>query len=299
VVLQLFFREKKSKVTMRPYILLPAAIALLAPSVSEAMPLDLQLYKLSYFDSNDGRYHGDQGGFRALANELGLVFAPKFLAPASTTGEAGFELGLETSMTTIKNGKYYWKNAVEGGTPPSVLTTEQLHLRKGLPESFELGVAFTYLFQSQMFAVGAEVKWAFNEGFKYAPDLAVRGGVNRVIGSRDLDLTVAGFDFCVSKTFGILGSAQITPYIGYDLALVWAGSRVLNATQGDNRDDGPEGSNKYGVPMDQFAFDREFIVNHRGFLGVRLKADIAVVAYELVYSGNGQFTNSVKVAVDF
>jgi hypothetical protein len=269
------------------------------PGTALALDNDLTLYRLSYFDTSDGRYHGDQTAFRHLTNELGMVFAPKMLAPASTTGLAGFEVGLETSLNTIKSGKYYWKNAVEGGTPSDILTTMQLHFRKGLPSSFEIGAMFTYLFQSQMFAAGAEVKWALNEGFIYAPDVAIRAAVNRVLGSRDIDLTVAGFDLCISKTFGIFGSAQITPYIGYDFAIVWAGSRVLDATPGDTRDDSPQTATSYGLPLDQFAFDREMILNHRGFIGLRLKADIAVVAYEFVSGFDGTYTNTFKAAVEF
>jgi hypothetical protein len=257
---------------------------------------DLQLYRLSYFDKDANRYRADQESFKKLSNELGLAFAPKFMAPSATLGEAGFEVGFETSITTINSGEPYWKNVVEGGTPPSALTTGQLHVRKGLPQSFEFGAAVTYLFLSQMFAAGAEFKWAALEGFYYAPDVAVRGAVNRTLAARDIDLTSAGFDASISKTFGLFGTSQVTPYAGYNMVLVWSSSRVVNATPTDSRDDGP---NTYGLPVDQFVFDQEFMPNNRAFFGLQYKASIVAVTYEMMIAGAGIYTHSFKLALVF
>ena len=283
------------------YTRLVAVVILVAvaagASPARAAQNDLQLYQLSYFDKNANRYRPDQDSFNKLTNELGLAFAPKFLSPAATLGEAGFEVGFETSLTTINSGEAYWKNAVEGGTPPSMLTTGQFHLRKGLPQSFEVGTTVTYLFLSQMFAAGVEVKWAINEGFYYAPDVAVRGAVNRTFAARDLDLTTSGFDAAMSKTFGLFGTSQITPYAGYSMALVWASSHVVNATPGEPRDDGP---NKWGLPVDQFVFDQNLTLNDRIFFGLRYKAAIAVIGYEFMMALEaGIQTHSFKLAIDF
>lgn len=275
-------------------LVIALSAALSAPAF--AAQNDLQLYRLSYFDKNDNRFRPDQDSFDSLTTELGLALSPKFLSPAATLGSAGFEVGFETSLTTINSGEAYWKNTVEGGTPPSILTTGQIHVRKGLPQSFEVGATLTYLFLSQMFAAGTEVRWALLEGFYYAPDLAVRGAVNRTLAARDLDLTTAGFGGAISKTFGIFGTSQITPYAGYDLAVVWASSRVVNATPGDPRDDGP---NTLGLPVDQFVFEQNVDTASRGFFGLRFKAAIAAIAYEMMIAPKGIYTNSFKLAVDF
>jgi hypothetical protein len=279
-----------------------AAVVILAAVAAASLPADaaqndLQLYRLSYFDKNANRFRPDQESFNSLTNELGLAFAPKFLAPAATLGEAGFEVGFETSLTTINSSELYWKNVTEGGTPPSMLTTGQLHFRKGLPQSFEVGTTLTYLFLSQMFSAGAEVKWAINEGFYYVPDIAFRGAVNRTFATRDLDLTTAGFDAAMSKGFGLFGTTQLTPYAGYSMALVWASSRVINATPGETRDDGP---NTYGLPVDQFVFNQNISANHRVFGGLRFKAAVAVIGYEFMLAfQSGIQTHSFKLAVDF
>lgn len=272
------------------------ALAVLAPAAAQAAQNDLLLHRLSYFDQNDKRFRPDQASFDSLTSELGLALSPKILSPAATLGPAGFEFGFETSLTTINSGEPYWKNAVEGGTPPSILTTGQVHVRKGLPQSFEVGMTLTYLFLSQMFSVGTEVKWALLEGFYYAPDICVRGAVNRTLATRDLDLTTAGFGGAMSKTFGIFGSSQITPYAGYDLAVVWASSRVINATPGDARDDGP---NTLGLPVDQFVFEQNIETFSRGFFGLRYKAAIAAIGYEMMIAPKGIYTHSFKLAADF
>ena len=136
------------------YIRLLAVVVLAAVAAAalpaEAAQNDLQLYRLSYFDKNANRFRPDQASFDKLTNELGLAMAPKFLAPAASLGEAGFDVGFETSITMINGDQLYWKNVTEGGTTPSMLTTGQIHFRKGLPQSFEVGTTLTYLFLSQM-----------------------------------------------------------------------------------------------------------------------------------------------------
>ena len=185
----------------------------------------------------------------------------------------------------------------EGWARPSMLTTGQIHFRKGLPQSFEVGTTITYLFLSQMFSAGAEVKWSLIEGFYYVPDLCVRGAVNRTFATRDIDLTTAGFDGALSKTFGLFGTPQLTPYAGYSMGVVWASSRVINATPGESRDYGP---NTVGLPVDQFVFNQVITANHRIFGGLRFKAAVAVIGYEIMMALEpGIQTHSFKLAVDF
>lgn len=278
------------------------AVVVLAAVAAAALPADaaqndLQLYRLSYFDKNSNRFRPDQESFNKLTNELGLAFAPKFMSPASSLGEAGFEVGFETSLTAINSSELYWKNVTEGGGAPSMLTTGQVRFRKGLPQSFEVGTTITYLFLSQMFSAGAELKWSIIEGFYYVPDLCVRGSVNRTFATRDLDLTTAAFDGAMSKTFGLFGTTQLTPYAGYSMGVVWASSRVINATPGEARDDGP---NTVGLPVDQFVFIQNISANHRIFGGLRFKAAAAVIGYEFMLALEpGIQTHSFKLAVDF
>ena len=180
--------------------------------------------------------HGDARAFGSFAKELGVVFAPRSLGPAETLGLAGFSFGVGTSMTTINNGKPYWIAASpkRDSKPDSALTTLHLQLRKGLPFSFEIGAGLTHLLQSEMYALGAELKWSLNEGFLFLPDFAMRASVNRMVGNRDLDLLVAGGELSASHPFPIKGMVTLTPYAGWSRLLINASSHVLDGTPGLN-----------------------------------------------------------------
>jgi len=268
----------------------------------------------------------DRDSFRSFATEFGLALSPKFMAPAETLGEAGFEFAIESSFTGINNDADYWKKARSADSdagPPSVLSTLQLHLRKGLPFSFEVGGSLTHLLESDMFALGGEIKWAFNEGFYYLPDLAVRASVNRLLGNDDLDLLTGGLDVSISKPFGIGGIVSLTPYAGWNMALIYAGSHVLDATQGIDAfpapncapgDSGQWIDTTTGTPSVEcsraqysqdtqdweasFVLPQQQIVVHRGFAGVRLNFTILSLGAEAIISSQSQ-TYSAKLGFDF
>lgn len=228
----------------------------------------------------------DTEGFRDLTRDLGLVFAPRFSAPAETLGEAGFAVTMMTSLSFIDNSADYWQRAVEDRSPSSALFTGHLQVRKGLPFSFELGSDLAYLFASEMFNLGAQLKWALNEGFYYFPDVAVRGTVNTLLGSRDLNLYTAGWDLSISKALNISDVMTITPYLGYQQLHIIASSRVLNAYPQDARppqfDDSNQGPDETFAP--EFVFEQYSQAANRFFLGARLNVWILSFTLEGVYA---------------
>src|SRR5205807_10614315 len=121
-----------------------------------------------------------------------------------------------------------WQAGVEGGRdaqnnptpPPGLLHTVSVYVRKGiwLPfPSFEIGAGATKLMQSDVFAVQVYGKLAIHEGFHDwpIPSLAVRGSGLRVMGASQIDLTMAQIDGEISKSFGVLGTVTLTPYLGF------------------------------------------------------------------------------------
>ncbi len=278
--------------------------------------------------------HADNELFKDFAREFGLVMAPKFLAPAETLGQAGFSVGVDASFSTIDNSKEHWKKASPepGKVPDSMLSTMQVHVRKGLPFSFELGGTMTTLFDSNTIALGGELKWAFNEGFYYLPDIAVRGSVNRLLGSRDLDLLTGGVDVSVSHPFGIGGMVNVTPYAGWSLLFVNASSHVLDATPGlpgftppyclpadgsgipDGTDQRkPDGQGGYLVSSEcqkaarayettdyrsNFVLSRQRLTLHRGFVGLGLKITVVSIRGEVMFA-EGVNTYSLRLAMNF
>ncbi|MCX7945262.1 MAG: hypothetical protein N2746_12210 [Deltaproteobacteria bacterium] len=277
----------------RLYLIL--VLLFFAPNIYGGFQNDLNLSGLSYFDYSRGVYVGDQASFYKLVNELGVAVAPKLLSPATTLGQAGFELGLETSITPINANASYWKRSVEGGRPSDTLTIGSFRLRKGFPYSFEVGTSVSYIFLSQMFLGGVELKWAVNEGFYYLPDLGLRLAINRLFNAKDLDLTNGGLDTIISKTFGVGGFLQLTPYFAYTYLTVVTSRRTINATPWDSRDNG--GSTNY--PNDQFTFDSKWQWNHRFLFGLKIKGHIVTTYYEFALAPDAVNTHSFKIAADF
>lgn len=201
----------------------------------------------------------DQAAFRKLVREYGMAFAPKLLAPAETLGINGFDFAFQYALTNINEGEDYWQEGIESTTPPSVLQTLTLDVRKGLPFSFELGAQVSYLIDSELVAVGGSLKWSANEAVEAFPvDLAVRTSLNRIVGSTELDLTTFGLDFIISRGFGVGGVANIAPYMAYSPLFVFAASDVLDSTPRTASD-----------PSASFVFEEEDEVLHRFVIGAR------------------------------
>lgn len=235
--------------------------------------------------------------FQLLATDLGQVFAPRLANPAETLGEAGFAVNMMTSLSFIPSDEEYWERAVEDRAPSSTLLTGHLQVRKGLPFSFEVAGNMGYLFASEMFTLGADLKWALNEGFYYFPDVAFRGSVNTLMGASDLNLVTAGGDMSISKAFGLGGVASLTPYVGYQMLFIVASSRLLNAYPQDPRspqiDDSPEcaaDSSQCTTFNPEFVFSQYDTSVNRFFFGARFNVWILSFVLEGVIGEINQAT---------
>ena len=208
----------------------------------------------------------DGDGFQSFAGDLALSLQPKFAGPGSTLGGLGMDMGYELSLTDIDAGSNHWKTAVDN--PASSLLASQFYVRKGLPYSFEMGGILTHLHESDIWAVALELKWAFVEGHKYAPDIGVRTHVNTLLGNRDMVMVTSGGSIFISKAFGIGGLIQLTPYGGYQLTFVHARSHVLGRFTAGSL-----------IPT-TFILPKQNFLRHRGLLGLRLLAGIADFGFE-------------------
>lgn len=184
-----------------------------------------------------------QWAFRQLVSQLGILFAPKLLAPPRTLGWSGFYLGFEGALTGVEDDARYWILATEGdtsdterfqGDPGPVMFVPTIRFRKGFPFGVELGTALSWLTGSEMLGLGLDVRVAPFEGFTknigYLPDLAVRGSVNRVTGAREIDLTVVGLDVSLGKRFGAFGQISLAPYVGWQHLWIIGDTEVVDTT---------------------------------------------------------------------
>lgn len=235
-------------------------------------------FKLERLCSN-GSCSGEQSvnDFRDLSRAYASVLAPMHFQPASTLGQAGFEIGVESKMSFATEDASYWKaiNKNEGVeakdgkyAAPDLFATLQLHMRKGLPFSFELEGVFNWLANSEIFYVGAGLRWAFTEGWWFMPDISVRAHVGTLIGAPQLNMINVNMDIALSYTWGLGGIVSITPYAGYSLLTSWASSRPLHL-----------GTDSTGHAIED-VFRQTTHYMSRGFVGVELKGDYFVFGLE-------------------
>ncbi|MBN2716404.1 MAG: hypothetical protein JXX14_11155 [Deltaproteobacteria bacterium] len=219
-----------------------SVLSALAGRQASANDLDLSVVRFIECNAPSG---STPGGVDCLAHndayerflaEYSFGISPKLMAPASTLGYSGFYLGIEASVAGIPDGSTAkfdaaspnyedsrWRiGTAKYGAKPPKMYYPTIHVRKGLPWSFELGSSIGYLGHSELITLGGEVKWSLFEGYSKGvlgvlPDLAVRGTVNRVIGQSDVDMTLVGVDGSISRPFGIAGVMSIEPYAGYQL----------------------------------------------------------------------------------
>ena len=276
---------------------------LLFSAAAGASDNDVQLYLLGHPDdlgctrcdgsAGDVKEPGDlkaQARFHRFSSTLGLAFIPPFQETAGTTGQAGFEVGFSVSEAYLKIPANAWATSgtQSSGASPPLLALPTLTLRKGFGGSIEIGAAVSSLFGSQMLGLSGEVRWAPVDGVAYLPDLAVRLYATRVVGSQDLDLTVAGADLSISKSFGIAGMVKLQPYGQGGVALVNALSSVVDFKPAVAGGVNPTAHD--GVFRDVNLLDNRYL---RGSIGLRLVAGAVVLGLE--GSGAGG-TNPIQSA---
>lgn len=198
---------------------LAAALALVLGATAQADPNDIKLYQLG----NPAKVADANAKFRVFARELGAALSSVNLMPAETLGHSGFSVTAELSLVDLKTRDFQLPTERAGG---GLLLIPSVHLRKGLPFSFEVGGRLGWVEKSRMAAATLETKWALNEGFAYLPDLSVRGFGTRLLNTRDFDLTTAGLDLGIGKQLAIGGMVTLTPYGGWNL--VWVSGNSNN-----------------------------------------------------------------------
>jgi hypothetical protein len=221
---------------MRSLLLAAAVVGLTAlPARAGAMDVDV----VGLVDATDKANPVTRDAdFRSLVRELGLIFTPSNVQPAETTGISGFDFAFQYAFHPFDLAKPYWQDALEqkGTRLPMTLGASA---RKGfilpVPLASEVELGAQWLVESQMLNLGANVRLALNEGFTgnhwwvVIPDIAVNMGINRVVGSDDLDLLTVTAGGVVSKGFGVLGVMNVCPFVGYQSVFVNGSTRIIDA----------------------------------------------------------------------
>ncbi len=254
--------------------------------IATAAPLDLHFQNF-YDPSKTGAEKVDSGGFSLLMRELSLVMGPRMSGPAASMGMLGMEVAYELSFAGVHSEAKYWVDAAD--KPQGTVRSGQLRVRKGLPFGLQTGASLTHLFDSNMWAIGAEGHIALVDGFRNLPDFGVRANLNSLLGNPNLSMLMLSTDFVLSKSFGIGGVLSLQPWAAYSFGFTMASAHQIDVFVND-ADIMPETLILRNI--------NEF--SHRAVFGLRIVATRLSIGGEFMRS----FTDNLnvvtgKVGIDF
>lgn len=256
------------------------------PRTAQAGPNDLVMSRLGTEVGTGANTTviGNNLAFRSLVSELGVVLAPRLLAPSDTLGFGGFQFTADLGISTITDDADYWR-VLESSPDPAgamgishgdgTMTTLGLFARKGMwlpAPSFEVGLGAVHLQGSRIWGAQGYAKLAVQEGYHDLPlpSIALRAAVTRMMGSAEIDLSIASMDLSISKARGLWGTIQVEPYGGWNVLIMVPRSEVIDSTP--------------AVAGDQrlhFVFrDQDSIVRHRFFAGAKIQHHVFALVLE-------------------
>jgi len=233
--------------------------------------------------------------FRSMVSELGVIFAPRLLTPANTLGFSEFQFSFDLGFTSINDTGDYWRVLESSPSPTGsgvshgsgLKKTFGMFMRKGiwfpLP-SFEVGAGAVNMLGSGLWAAQGYAKFALHEGYHDLPlpSISVRGSASRLMGLKDLDLTIASLDVSASKLIGLGGTWNIEPYGGWNLLWIIPRSEVVDATPHIDPFD------TMGDSQLNFVFkDQVNITRNRIFLGVKAQYYVFKMTLEAAFALKG------------
>jgi hypothetical protein len=260
------------------------AAVVLGSSPALADPNDFRIHQLGN-PATDPSAHAN---FRAFARELGAAITSVNLTPPETLGHAAFSVTGELSVVNLDTTSFNFPTTSVFEGP---LLMPSIHIRKGLPFSFELGGRMSWFEKSRMGAGTLEGKWAFNEGFALLPDVAARLSVTRLFNTADFDLTTVGLDLGVGKQVAIGGMITLTPYAGWNLVWVGANTQLVDFDPGRTYDASVSGGTSNLAGQGYSAYDDVPMgqnVHNRFYLGGRFVGGVIQLMAELSYSVLGK-----------
>lgn len=254
-------------------LLVPPALA----QDSSRRTNDISLGRLTQADEEE------RGYYTGVAQEMALVLAPIHLGPARTTGHSGFEYTLRFSSHNIHEENPYWSKVLnlKGATDvPDTMGTTSIEVRKGLPFGFELATGLSWLGDSETIALGGRLKLALAEGYQHkgVPDVSLHAGVNRMLGSTDLDLTTINGGVTMSYPISAFGRMRFIPFAGYDYLLFQAGTHLLINPEYD--EENPADGVHYIVNFDSLNLDNIENQWHRARYGLRIESVLGALTLQ-------------------
>lgn len=148
-----------------------------------------------------------QGEFRDLSEDLGAAISYKALIPSEPLGITGFDIGIEMTTTTLEHSDIF--DTACSGCGLDYVAIPKIHLHKGLPAGFDVGLMYASSSNTNVELIGYELRYANIEGGVTTPAVATRIHYSKLDGVDELSMVTKGIDVSISKGF-----AMFTPYAG-------------------------------------------------------------------------------------
>ena len=276
---------------------LASLLCALLATAAQADPNDFRISQLGNpFETGTGYTPQANNNFRIFARTFAAALTSVNLSPPETLGHSGFAFSAETSLVSFDTSKY--KLPTEAPYSGNLMVIPSIHIRKGLPFSFEIGARGAWIEKSRMGAGTLEFKWAVNEGFTYLPDIAVRGNITKLLNSRDFDITAGGLDIGIGKQFALGGMVTISPYIGWNLVFVGASTGNVDFHPSRLLADSDKPSEQF---RDIYVFDSLQAISNahnRFYGGARFIGGVLMIGAEFSYSLIGNFKDTKVTNTD-
>jgi hypothetical protein len=196
----------------------------------------------------------DRGAFARLVGQYAWALAPASLREARTTGPARFYLGAEWAVATVPGRREQWRRGVERA--PGAVHVVSLKLRKGLPAGFELGGGLGRVAGADLWAAGAEARWAPLEGVRFGrggawPDVSLGAGARTTAGPSALRLTAVAAEAHASRRWALRAGGVLAPFVAVQRLWLFGAATPVDATPATDaialcgraaRAPGPEGA---------------------------------------------------------
>ncbi len=208
------------------FALLCATAALTVPGQAAAAGLDLHFERFIDPATATPNTPIENTSYKQLMREVGMAMGPRMAGPAASGGSLGVEASYEISGVGTNSTADYWTKAA--GSPQSIVTTQQVRVRKGLPYSMQVGGVVTGLSNSSLTAIGIELGVSITDGYKNIPDILVRPSIHTVLGNSQIDMFIVGLDLAASKSFGIGGVVAIQPWIAYSPSFTHVNTHLVS-----------------------------------------------------------------------
>ena len=208
------------------FAVLCATAALAAPSQAVAGGLDLHFERFIDPATVTPNTPVENTAYKQLMREVGMAMGPRMAGPAASGGALGLEVAYEVSGVGTNSTADYWTKAAS--SPESIVTTQQVRVRKGLPYSLQVGGVVTGLSNSNLTAIGIEFGVSITDGYKNIPDILFRPSIHTVLGNSQIDMFVVGADLVASKSFGIGGILAIQPWVAYSPSFTHVNTHLVS-----------------------------------------------------------------------